>query len=84
MDVEPLASQWGARARGLSYLKIDPQQRRQGMATFLFCEAMKEMKAQSIAFVEAQAALSDEPAMGVLRKVGFRELESAVVFCKDV
>ena len=82
-DMEPLAAGWGVHARGLIALEIGEPHRRQGLATFLLGEAMREMRNHGIAFVEAQAKQTNNAAIELLGKLGFKEVEQGIVFCRQ-
>jgi ribosomal protein S18 acetylase RimI-like enzyme len=81
-DMEPLATGWGVHARGLVELEIEEPSRRQGMATFLLGEAMREMRAHGVAFVETQARQTDTAALRLFDKLGFEEVEQGIVLRK--
>jgi ribosomal protein S18 acetylase RimI-like enzyme len=83
-DMEPLAASWGVHARGLIDVEIDEPQRRQGLATFLLGEAMREMRNHGVAFVEAQVEHANAAALDLLAKLGFQEVEHGIVFRKPV
>jgi len=82
-DMDPLASSWGIRAAGLLQVEIDPAIRRQGHATYLLGEALRQLQAQGATLAEVQVPDSDTAALAVFRKLGFEEVDQAVVFQKD-
>jgi GNAT superfamily N-acetyltransferase len=81
-SMEPLSTSWGVRATGLCELLVDPAQRRQGLAQFLMGEAFRQLAAEGIALVEAQAMLRDEASLGLFKKLGFKQVDEGVVFRK--
>jgi GNAT superfamily N-acetyltransferase len=83
-SMEPLSTSWGMRAVGLCELQVDPPQRRQGLAQFLIGEAFKQLSAEGVALVEAQAMLRDEACTGLFQKLGFKQVDEGVVFRKDL
>lgn len=83
-SMEPLSLSWGMRATGLCEVYVDQQQRRQGLAQFLLGEAFRQLAAEGIALVETQAMLGDAPAVGMLKKLGFQQVDEGVVFRKEL
>jgi ribosomal protein S18 acetylase RimI-like enzyme len=82
-SMEPLSATWGVRATGLYELWVDPSKRRQGLATFLMGEAFRQLSAEGIALMEAQAMMNDAPAIALLKKLGFKQVDEGVVFRKS-
>ena len=82
-DMEPLAGSWGVHAVGLVQLEIDPSVRRQGLATFLVSEAMRQLSAYGVTVVEAQAMHSNKAALALYRRLGFTEVDEGIVFRKE-
>ncbi len=70
-DMQPLANEWGASCRGMYNLKVTPELRRCGMATFLVGESLRHLMLQGIGRVQAQSPESSKGAMAVFRKLGF-------------
>jgi GNAT superfamily N-acetyltransferase len=77
--VEPLASSWGVHAVGVMDLEVASGARRQGLATFLLGESLRQLQSHGVTLVEAQTMLSNEPALGLYRKLGFQPLEQGIV-----
>ena len=67
---------------GLTNLSIDEPHRRQGLATFLNAEAMKQLQMGGVGLVEAQTMASNQSAIGLYKKLGFREVDQGIVFRK--
>jgi ribosomal protein S18 acetylase RimI-like enzyme len=82
-SMEPLSTSWGVRATGLYELHVDPAQRRQGLAACLIGDACKQLAAEGVAVLEAQAMLDDAATVGLFRKLGFRQVDEGVVFRKE-
>ena len=68
---------------GLIDLEVNPEYRRQGLATFLLGEAFRHLQCCGISLVEAQTMQNNEPAKGLYKKLGFQEIDQGVVFRKD-
>jgi GNAT superfamily N-acetyltransferase len=74
----------GVRAAGLIEVAVDPAFLRQGMATFLLSEAVKELAHQGVGLVEAQTMQRNSAAIRLYEKLGFRRVDSGAVFRKDM
>lgn len=83
-DIEPLASSWGVRAMGLMRMATATDKRRQGLATFLLGECIRELQQQGIAQIELQCMQQNEGAQKLYAKHGFQQIDAGIVFCKDV
>jgi ribosomal protein S18 acetylase RimI-like enzyme len=83
-DMEPLASSWGVRAMGLMRMATSKEYRRQGLATFLLGEAVRELQQQGIAQIELQCMQQNEAAQKLYAKHGFTPVDAGIVFRKDV
>ncbi len=82
-NMEPLASCWGVHAMGLSELYVDESVRRQGLATFLVGEALRQINTHGVTLVEVQAMQHNTAAIGLYQKLGFQEIDQGVVFRKE-
>ena len=82
-DMEPLASSWGVHASGLSHLEVPPDLRRNGLATYLVGESLRQLQSQGVTLVEAQVATDNEAAVGLMQKLGFTEVDRADVLVKE-
>ena len=75
-DIEPLSREWGVATLGLVNLEISEEHRRQGLATFLVGESLRQLAAQNRGGVEVQLRESHESAIGVANKLGFERISS--------
>jgi ribosomal protein S18 acetylase RimI-like enzyme len=82
-DVEPLASSWGLRAMGLMRMATAGDKRRQGLATYLLGECIRELQQQGIGQIELQCMQQNEAAQKLYAKHGFIKVDAGIVFCKD-
>jgi GNAT superfamily N-acetyltransferase len=73
----------GVRSAGLISVAVDPTLLRQGMATFLLSEVMKEVSQQGFSLVEAQTMQRNAAAIRLYEKLGFRRVDSGAVFRKE-
>ncbi len=72
----------GCRAAGVIELEVEPQHRRQGLATFLLAEVLRALADEGVAMAEAQLAAEDAVAAGLLGKLGFHVAGRATAYCK--
>jgi ribosomal protein S18 acetylase RimI-like enzyme len=82
--MEAFSAKWGIRAMGLKRIEVDSAQRREGLATFLLGEALKQLHSQGVAVVEAQARDDDPSSAALFRKLGFVEVDRATLYEKAV
>jgi ribosomal protein S18 acetylase RimI-like enzyme len=80
--IEPLASSWGVHAVGLIEVETAPASRRQGLATFLVGESLRQMQAHGTTLVEAQTMERNSAALGLYRKLGFQVIDHGIVLRK--
>ena len=83
-DMQPLASGYGVVARGMHDLNVSEEMRRCGIATFLVGESLRHLMQQGVGLVEAQTRESDQPAIGVFRKLGFEEVGKGLLMSKPI
>jgi ribosomal protein S18 acetylase RimI-like enzyme len=82
-DMEPLASSWGVHAVGLTDLATHGSLRRQGLATLLVSEALRQLQAHGIARCQVQCMAANTAALGLYKKLGFGEIDRGVVLRKE-
>lgn len=83
-DMEPLAGNWGVHAAGLFDVRINEGARRQGHATFLIAESMRQLQTRGITLVEAQISRGDLAAAALFAKLGFKQIETGLILSKSV
>jgi len=82
-QISPLSDEWGARAAGLLQLEIAEQNRRQGLATFLVCEAMQQLVHAGFTLAEVQTAGDDYQAMRFVESLAFEKIDEGLVLRKS-
>lgn len=83
-DMNPLANSWGIQAAGLLHIQVDPAIRRQGLATYLLGETLRQLQTQGVAMAEVQVPGSDLVSLRLFHKLGFEEVDQIVTFQKNV
>jgi ribosomal protein S18 acetylase RimI-like enzyme len=81
--IEPLAHSWGVRAAGLIELEVEPAQRRQGLATFLLSDALRQLQSQGTSLIEVQTMQHNTAALQLYQKLGFHQIDQGAVFRKE-
>ena len=82
-DMQPLAAAWGINAQGLIRVEVAPDRQKQGMATYLLSEAIRELHQQGVTLIEAQAMEHNRSAVGLYRKLGFAPIDRGAVLRKE-
>jgi ribosomal protein S18 acetylase RimI-like enzyme len=83
-DMQGMSNMKGARAMGLTYVEARGDQRRQGMVSLLLAESFKQLSEQGLATVETQVDANNPAALSLFQKLGFREVDQAAVYQKEV
>jgi len=81
-DVQPLSLNWGVQVAGLVDVQVEPDHRRQGVATHLLSEIMRQLDMHGVALLEVQAMQNNARALALYRKLGFDEVDQGVVLRK--
>ncbi len=82
-DMEPICSSWGVHAVGLSTVEINEDARRQGLATHLIGEAIRQLTEQGATLCEAQTMAGNATAISLYKKLGFQEVDQGIVLRKQ-
>jgi len=81
-DLEPLSSTWNTQAAGVLDVEVVPEYRRQGLATFLLTESIKQLRDQGVNLVEVQAMQGNQKARGLYERLGFAQVDQGTVLRK--
>jgi ribosomal protein S18 acetylase RimI-like enzyme len=81
-NIEPLASMWGRHAAGLLEFSVAESRRRQGLATYLLSEALRQLRGEGVTIVEAQTMQQNTAALQFYRKMGFADVDRGIVLRK--
>ncbi|WP_146396241.1 GNAT family N-acetyltransferase [Pseudobythopirellula maris] len=74
-DLEPLATSWGIRTMGMLDLLVEPEHRRQRMATYLLNESFRELLKRGVTMIEAQTMADNQAALAFYHKMGFTAVD---------
>lgn len=81
--LEPLSAGWGVRAAGVVGLEVEETSRRQGFATFLMGEILRQLASQGTSLVQVQTMQANNPAQKLYEKLGFRLVNQGAVYRKE-
>lgn len=82
-SLEPLSAGWGVRAAGIFALDVDAAVRRQGIATYLVGDIMRQLAEQGLGLVQVQTMRHNEPALKLYEKLGFNLVNQGAVYRKE-
>jgi GNAT superfamily N-acetyltransferase len=82
-NMEPLATGRGVRTGGLIDVQVAPPFQRQGYATYLLGEAMRQLQDEGFAAIEAQTMIHNAASLAMYRKLGFQQADSGAVYRKE-
>lgn len=80
--LEPLSAGWGVRAAGIIALDVDAAVHRQGIATYLMGDIMRQLAAEGIGLVQVQTMQHNQPALKLYEKLGFHLVNQGAVYRK--
>jgi len=77
-DLQPLGSFIHSNCRGLYDLRVNGEDQRSGLASFLVCESMKRLASQGVTLVEAQTEVTNEASIRLFEKLEFTTVTHGV------
>lgn len=81
-DMQPLGASLHSNCRGLYDLSINQDDQRQGLASFLVCEAMKRLASNGVTLVEAQTESTNSASRALFEKLEFTPVGKGFQFRK--
>jgi ribosomal protein S18 acetylase RimI-like enzyme len=81
--LEPLSAGWAVRAAGIVDLDVEESVRRQGLATYLLGDMMRQLAGQGVGLVQVQTMQANQPALKLYEKLGFKLVNQGAVYRKD-
>lgn len=81
-DMEPLAASWGIRTAGVLNLEVHPEHRRRKFATYLLCEAFRELQKRGASMLEAHVMADNQPAIALYKGLDFKTVDTGRVYRK--
>jgi hypothetical protein len=84
-DMEPLASSWGMHAAGLlSWETVTKNAAPEGLDVYLLGESFRQLQTQAVTLVEAHLDEEDQARQQFLTGLGFAQVDTGVVFHKQL
>jgi ribosomal protein S18 acetylase RimI-like enzyme len=83
-NMEPGGTGTLGKTMGLLHLHVEPTYRRRGLAFFLLSEAFRQFIRQGIACVDTQLRASNTSATGIIKRLGFKEVNGGGVWKKGI
>lgn len=83
-DMQPMGSYIHSNCRGLYDLTVNSDDQRQGLASFLVCEAMKRLASNGVTLVEAQTETTNEASIALFEKLEFVTVTRGFQFGKKL
>jgi ribosomal protein S18 acetylase RimI-like enzyme len=83
-EMEPLVENWGQNGVGLVELSVDPTFQRQGLATYMVGESLRQLKQSGVAMVEIQHLDTDLRVASLCKKLGFSPVDATQLWHKTL
>jgi ribosomal protein S18 acetylase RimI-like enzyme len=81
-EMETFAPRWNEHPIGVVDLVVEPAQRRQGLAKFLFAQLLRHLQEQYFSLVEVQVLEDNTPAQNLFRGLGFSQVDMGRLYQK--
>jgi ribosomal protein S18 acetylase RimI-like enzyme len=75
-EMETFAQCWREHPIGVVELEVAADKRRQGLGRFLLLQVLRHLQEQFFTVVEVQARAANEPALALLRGLGFQQVDT--------
>ncbi len=83
-DMQPLGAYMHSNCRGLYDLRINSEDQRHGLASFLVCEAMKRLASNGVTLVEAQTESTNDASIALFEKLEFVAVTKGFQYCRKL
>ncbi len=83
-EMDTFSQQWNQHAIGVLDVDVDPSQRRKGLAKFLLSQVLRHLSEQYFSLAEMQTGDTNAPALGLLRSLGFAQIDVGRCYRKVV
>lgn len=82
-EMETFNQRWNEHAVGVVELVVEPDVRRQGLGKFLLAQLLRHLHEQFFTLVEAHAPADDPAATGLLRGLGFGQVDEGFTYTRE-
>ena len=83
-DIGPTVAAGSGRVAGIMNVYVEPSHRRQGLATYLLNEALRQLSLQGVVRVEGHASEKNTLGVHLYEKLGLVQEDRATVFLKQL
>ena len=81
--MDPFSQSWGVHAVGLVNVEVSEGQRKEGLATYLLGESIRQLQERGYTLVEGHAVQSNVGAIALIEKLGFTQTDAGSVLRKS-
>lgn len=81
-EMETYSARWNEHAIGISDIVVPAELRRQGLAKFLLAQVLRYLQDQFFTAVEIQTRPDNDAAFGLLRGLGFEQVDTGHIYRK--
>jgi ribosomal protein S18 acetylase RimI-like enzyme len=82
-EMETFAQRWNEHPVGILQLEVVPELRRTGLARFLLAQSLRHLREQYFSLVEIHTHADNAPAIGLLRGLGFEQVDLGQRYLKS-
>lgn len=82
--LDPISRSWGSLAAGMMDVQTLEPHRRIGAATVLLGDVMRGLAEQGVFLLEMQIAEGDEPAAGLLDRLGYQQVDAGTILTREL
>lgn len=82
-EMETYRQRWNEHAVGLTAVEVVAEQRKQGLAKFLLAQLMRHLQDQFFTLMEAHLAADDAAGDGLLRGLGFQQVDTGRTYTRN-
>lgn len=81
--MDPFSQSWGVHALGLVDVEVKADQRKEGLATYLLGESIRQLHERGFTLIEGHAVESNAGAIALIEKLGFTKTDGGLVLRKE-
>ncbi len=81
-NMETMAGTWRVQAAGMAGLEVADPRRRQGLATYLLGEALRQLHARGVSLVEVHVEETNAAARALFERLGFEQVDAGTIYRK--
>jgi ribosomal protein S18 acetylase RimI-like enzyme len=82
-EMEGFSVRWNQPSVGVVNLQVEESWRRRGLAKFLLSQVLRHLQEQFFGLIEAQTPAGSEAGLGLLRSLGFEQVDTGKQYTKQ-